>query len=50
MPKEGREEELERKARTPYDLARYRLEKLQENPVSVFNLFNFQFLLLFRTS
>ena len=33
MPREYREGDEERKARSPYDLARYRLEKLQENPV-----------------
>lgn len=35
MPREDPELEAERKARTPYDLVRYRLEKLQENPVSL---------------
>ncbi|KAI6243672.1 hypothetical protein M3Y99_00029800 [Aphelenchoides fujianensis] len=32
MPREDREAEAERKAKTPYDLARYRLQKLNENP------------------
>lgn len=32
MPREEREGEDERKARTPYDLARMRLERLQQNP------------------
>ncbi|KAI6191176.1 hypothetical protein M3Y97_00199500 [Aphelenchoides bicaudatus] len=32
MPRENRETEEERKAKTAYDLIRYRLEKLQENP------------------
>ncbi|KAI6205933.1 hypothetical protein M3Y94_00848300 [Aphelenchoides besseyi] len=32
MPREDTEAEAERKAKTPYDLARYRLEKLQQNP------------------
>jgi hypothetical protein len=37
MPRESNaDEEAERKARTPYDILRYRLEKLQENPVSWF--------------
>lgn len=41
MPKEfgGDDAEAERKARTPYDLARYRLEKLQENPVSLNSIY-----------
>jgi hypothetical protein len=38
MPREDPELEAERKARTPYDLIRYRLNKLQENPVSLYAL------------
>lgn len=40
MPREGRESEEERKARTPYDLLRIRLEKLQENPVGALKQFS----------
>jgi hypothetical protein len=35
MPRErNADEEAGRNARTPYDILRYRLEKLQENPIS----------------